>query len=94
VRFFHLHAILTAQDKFEYFYEIKGGTMKEKSKQENVFKWVFFLLSCGALISAGIFIEKIILSEVIWLDYFSALAFGAIGIGVSAYSFFHSSSSK
>jgi len=65
--------------------------MNHNSKGPNVFKWVFFLLSVGALLSAGIFIEKIILAEVVWMDYLSAAAFGAIGIGISAYSFFRSS---
>jgi len=65
--------------------------MNNKSNQSNLFKWVFFIIGAGALMSAGIFIEKIILTEVAWMDYLSAVAFGAIGIGISAYSFFRSS---
>lgn len=68
--------------------------MNTISKQPKIFRWVFFVLSTGALISAGIFIEKIILSEVVWLDYFSAIAFGVLGIVVSAFSFFRSSVSQ
>jgi hypothetical protein len=72
-------------------FEIKGEKMIKNSKQANVFKWVFFLISAGALMAAGIFIKKIISSEVVWLDYFSAVVFCAIGMGISAYVFFHSS---
>jgi len=65
--------------------------MNKKPKQSNVFRWVFFVISTGALVTAGIYIEKIILTDVTWMDYFSAIVFGAIGIGISAYSFFRSS---
>jgi hypothetical protein len=62
--------------------------MNTSNPKTGVFNWVFFLISCGALISAGIFIEKIILTDVVWLDYFTAIIFGVVGIGISANSFF------
>ena len=68
--------------------------MVKNSKQTNVFNWVFFTISAGSLISAGIFIEKIILSNVVWLDYFSAISFGALGLGISAYAFFRPSADR
>ena len=65
--------------------------MKENTKGSNEFRWVFFMLSSGALVTAGIFIEKIVLTELAWMDVLSAVVFGAMGLGISAYSFFHSS---
>jgi hypothetical protein len=82
--------------KFEYEikFEVKGMKMNTISKQPKIFRWVFFVISAGALVSAGIFIEKIILTEVAWMDYLSAAVFGAIGLGISAYSFFCSSANQ
>lgn len=65
--------------------------MNTKNNKKVFFNWIFFLISCGALISAGIFIEKIILADVVWVDYFSAITFAALGFGISAYSFFRPS---
>ena len=62
--------------------------MNTNNQKKDVFKWVFFMISCGALISTGIFIEKIILTDVVWVDYFSAISFAVLGFGISAYSFF------
>jgi hypothetical protein len=80
--------------EYETIFEVKGLKMNAISKQPKVFRWIFYVLSSGALISAGIFIEKIILSEVVWMDYLSAAVFGAIGLGISAYSFFCSSANQ
>jgi hypothetical protein len=68
--------------------------MNTKNQKMDVFKWVFFFISCGALITAGIFIEKIILTDVVWVDYFSAISFAALGFGISAYSFFRPSEDR
>jgi hypothetical protein len=65
--------------------------MNTNTKGSSGFSWIFFVLSSGTLISAGIFIEKIVLTEAVWMDYLSAVVFGAIGLGISAYSFFRSS---
>ena len=80
--------------EYEIKFEVKGMKMNTISKQSKIFKWVFFVISAGALVSAGILIEKIILTEVAWMDYLSAAVFGAIGLGVSAYSFFCSSANQ
>ena len=68
--------------------------MNTISKQLKRFRLVFFVISAGALVSAGIFVEKIILTEGAWMDYLSAAVFGAIGLGISAYSFFCSSANQ
>lgn len=68
--------------------------MNKPSKQAGIMSWVFFVISAGALVSAGIFIEKIILTAVTWMDYLSVAVFGAIGLGISAYSFFCSSANQ
>lgn len=68
--------------------------MNTISKQSKMFKGVFFVISTGALVSAGIFIEKIVLTEVAWMDYLNATVFGGIGLGISAYSFFCSSANQ
>ncbi|UCF60974.1 MAG: hypothetical protein JSV37_14630 [Anaerolineaceae bacterium] len=74
--------------EYETIFEVKGLKMNTISKRQKIFRRVFFVISAGALVSAGIFIEKIILTEVAWMDYLSAAVFGAIGLGISAYSFF------
>ncbi|HEY45156.1 MAG TPA: hypothetical protein G4O14_00080 [Anaerolineae bacterium] len=80
--------------EYETIFEVKGLNMNTISKQPKRFRWFFFVISAGALGSAGIFIEKIILTEVAWMDYLSAVVFGAIGLGISAYSFFCSSANQ
>jgi hypothetical protein len=80
--------------KYGTIFEVKGLKMNTISKQPKICRWIFFVISAGALVSAGIFIEKIILTEVAWMDYLSAAVFGAIGLGISAYSFFFSSANQ
>jgi hypothetical protein len=79
---------------YETIVEVKGLKMNTISKQPEILRWVFFVISAGALVSAGIFIEKIILTEVAWMDYLNAAVFGGIGLGISAYSFFCSSANQ
>jgi hypothetical protein len=80
--------------EYEIKVEVRGMIMNTISKQPKIFRWVFFMISAGTLVSTGIFIEKIILTEVAWMEYLSAAVFGAIGLGISAYSFFCSSANQ
>lgn len=44
--------------------------------------WIFFVVSAGSLIAAGIYLEKVmILGPSLW-DILRAIAFGLLGIGI------------
>lgn len=87
-------AILIANWNMKIIFEVKGMNMNAISKQPRIFRWIFFVIGTGALLSAGIYIEKIVLTEGAWMDYLNAAVFGAIGLGISAYSFFCSTKNQ
>ena len=64
--------------------------MKNRTLRSKIFSWIFYLLSVGMLITGGIYIEKIILTNAATMDIVKALVFCLLGAGISAYSFFGS----
>jgi len=66
----------------------KVATMINQRRKSKIFSWVFFILSVGALISGGIYIEKVVLTAASNLDILRAVLFCIFGAVLSAYSFF------
>lgn len=62
--------------------------MKTKGKRFAGFAWVFFIISVGTLVSSGIYLGKIIQVEATTGDIVRCVAFCAIGVLISAWSFF------
>ena len=62
--------------------------MSEKLQTPKMLSWIFFIVSAGSLIAAGIYLEKVmILGPSLW-DSLRAIAFGVLGIGILGFSMF------
>ena len=62
--------------------------MSEKLQTPKMLSWIFFIVSAGSLIVAGIYLEKVmILGPSLW-DSLRAIAFGVLGIGILGFSMF------
>ena len=56
--------------------------MSEELHTSKTLSWIFFVISVGSLIAAGIYLEKMnLLGPSLW-DSLRAIAFGMLGIGV------------
>jgi hypothetical protein len=56
--------------------------MSKKLRTSKMLSWIFFVVSAGSLIAAGIYLEKVmILGPSLW-DILRAIAFGLLGIGI------------
>ena len=56
--------------------------MSEELQTSKTLSWIFFVISVGSLIAAGIYLEKVIVhGQSLW-DILRAIAFGMLGIGV------------
>lgn len=73
---------------YETIVEVKGLRGNTISKQPEIMRWIFFVLSIGVMISIGVFIEKSIISEVVWLLYCGVIASGVLGMMLTAFRFY------